>query len=265
MSTQLPFFDLTTLLMAFTIALALIALFRKLRAIKNLTWFLLGLAVAYILFFTGLGDVVLAWLRELVYGSLAVSSGLIMLVASSRPIGREREEWPEVAALPAAEEEFKPEDLLLTFGIGPVLIFALLAGLALCLSLPMFFGQAGGGAAEAFEAFGDAIKLAVSELGFLALYIMPALVAVLPVYVLRHKQKLTFIAFGCVYGLLLTFILFRIGFVDVMVQTFTSLYGSWAAVPASVTSSVLSGFILRMIDEWIAALKRPRRGGGHGK
>ena len=49
------FFDLTTLLMAFAIALALIALFRKLKAIKNLAWFLLGLIVAYILFFTGLG------------------------------------------------------------------------------------------------------------------------------------------------------------------------------------------------------------------
>ena len=265
MSTQPLFFDLTTLLTAFAIALALIALFRKLKAIKNLAWFLLGLIVAYILFFTGLGDVILTWLRELLYGSLTVSPVLVLaLVASSRPPSREREEWPEVAALPAAGEEEEcpePEELLLTFGIGPVVIFAILAGIALCLSLPIFFGQAGGGAAEAFEAFGDAIKLAVSELGFLALYIMPALMAVLPIYVLRHKQKLTFIAFGCVYGLLLTYILFQIGFVDVMVQTFTSLYGSWAAVPVSVASSVLSGFILRMIDEWIAAIKKPIRSG----
>jgi len=85
MSTQPPFFDLTTLLTAFAIALALIALFRKLKAIKNLAWFLLGLIVAYILFFTGLGDVILTWLRELLYGSLVASPSLVMLVASSRP------------------------------------------------------------------------------------------------------------------------------------------------------------------------------------
>ena len=151
----------------------------------------------------------------------------------------------------------------LTFCIGPVLIFAILAGIALMVSLPLFFAQAGGGASEALEAFGEAfgdtLRLVASELGFLAVYLMPALVAILPIYVLRHKEKLTFMAFGCIYGLLLTYILFQIGFIDVMVQTFTSLYGSWASVPATVTTNVLSGFVLRMIDEWIASLKKPAR------
>ena len=266
------FFDLTTLLTAFAIALAIIAIFRKLRAIKNLAWFLLGLIAAYVLFFTGLGDVVVEWLRELITGQASralhliewsrelISVSAAILALSIRPtdmlVECEDEEDPN-------EEPPEPEEFLLTFGIGPVLIFAILAGIALMVSLPLFFAQAGGGASEALEAFGEAfgdtLRLVASELGFIAVYLMPALIAILPIYVLRHKEKLTFIAFGCIYGLLLTYILFQIGFIDVMVQTFTSLYGSWASVPATVTTNVLSGFVLRMIDEWIANLKKPAR------
>ena len=251
------FFDLTTLLTAFAIALAIIAIFRKLKAIKNLSWFLLGLIAAYILFFTGLGDVVVEWLRELVSTSVAILA--LFIRPADILVECEDEEDPN-------EEPPEPEDLLLTFCIGPVMIFAILAGVALMVSLPLFFAQAGGGASEALEAFGEAfgdtLRLVASELGFLAVYLMPALVAILPIYVLRHKDKLTFIAFGCIYGLLLTYILFQIGFIDVMVQTFTSLYGSWASVPATVTTNVLSGFVLRMIDEWIGGLKKSSKGVG---
>ena len=244
MNTQPLFFDLTTLLMAFAMALALIALFRKLKAIKNLAWFLLGLVVAYIFFLTGLGEVITSWLKELLYGSLAVS----VVLAKSLDYCREREEWPE------------PEEFLLTFGIEPFTIFAILAGIALIVGMPIFFGSVGGGAADAIkamgEAFGDALREFVARTSFLALIIMPALIAVLPIYILRHKNKLSFIVFGAIYGLLLTFILHQIGYLQVMVNTFTSLYGSWAGVPATVTSNVLSGFVLRMIDEWIASAKK---------
>jgi len=206
MSTQPLFFDLTTLLTAFAIALALIALFRKLKAIKNLAWFLLGLVVAYVFFFTGLGEVIASWLKELLYGSLAASPVALALVANSQH-GREGE---------------RPEELLLTFGIEPFTILAILAGIALIVGIPIFFGSLGGGAADAIramgEAFGAALREFVSRTSFLALIIMPALIAVLPIYILRHKNKLSFIVFGAIYGLLITFILHQIGYLQVMVH-----------------------------------------------
>jgi len=235
------FFDLEILIPALLLAVSFILLFFKLKALKAILWFILGIIVAYILFFSGLGEAIIEWLRGLLFGSLVVGV-----------IGYERE-----------ERDVEPEDYLLTFGIGPVMIFAILAGVALMVGLPIFLGQVGGGTSEAIEAFGeafgDAVREAVSIIGYIAIYIMPALIAILPLYVLRHKNKLSFLALGAIYGLLVTFILFQIGYVQVMVETFAGLYGSWAAVPATVTSTVLSGFILRMIDEWIAGLKRVRR------
>jgi len=227
------------LIMAIMVALTIILLVRKLKAIKTLTIFLLVVALLYILFELGLGSALEGLFRSL---------GLFMVLLASCWSSDEYEE----------NSDTRPEDFLLTFGIGPVMIFAILAGVALLVSMPMFFAQAGGGAAEAFEAVGEAIKLLVKEMGFIAVYIMPALVAVLPIYVLQHKNKLSFIIFGAIYGLLITYILFQIGYIQVMAQAFGDMFGSWAEVPATIASTVSSGFVLRMIDEWIASLKKPR-------
>ena len=237
MKLPIPVPDLDVLIPAILLAITFIILFFKLKALKAILWFILGIIVAYILFFSGLGEAIIEWLRGLLFGSLVVS-----VVRYER------------------EEDVEPEDYLLTFGIGPVMIFAILAGIALMVGMPMFFSQMGGGTADAIrafgEAFGDAVRQAVVIIGYLGVYIMPALIAILPLYVLRHKNKLTFLALGALYGLLVMFILVQVGYIQALLDTYANMFGSWAAVPAAVTSTVLSGFILRMIDEWIAAARR---------